>query len=39
MNHSAQLMKEIVIALGVAGLVVMVAATVAVRLLRRKLVG
>lgn len=39
MNHSAQLMKEIVIALGVAGLLVVVGATVAVRVLRRKLVG
>jgi len=39
MNASAPLMKETVIALGVASLVVIVAATVAVRLLRRKLVG
>lgn len=39
MNHSAQLMRETVIALTVASLVVIVAGTVAVRLLRRKLVG
>jgi len=39
MNHSAQLMKEIVLALAVASLVVVVGATVAVGLLRRKLVG
>jgi len=39
MNASAPLMKETVIALGVASLVVIVAATVAVRLLRRKLVS
>jgi len=32
-------MKEIVIALGVASAVVIVGATIAVRLLRRKLVG
>jgi len=32
-------MKEVVIALGVASVVVVVGATVAVRLLRRKLVG
>lgn len=39
MNHSAQLMKEIVIALGVASLLLVVGATVAVHLLRRKLVS
>jgi len=39
MNTSAPLMKEVVIALGVASVVVVVGATVAVRLLRRKLVG
>jgi len=39
MNTSAPLMKEIVIALGVASAVVIVGATIAVRLLRRKLVG
>jgi len=39
MNASSPLMKEIAIALGVATLVVVLAATVAVRLLRRKLVG
>jgi len=39
MNASAPLMKEIVIALAVASLVVIVGATVTVRLLRRKLVG
>ena len=39
MNTSASLMKEVVIALGVASVVVVVGATVAVRLLRRKLVG
>jgi len=39
MNHSAQLMRETVIALAVAGLVVIGAAAVAVRLLRRKLVA
>lgn len=33
------LMRETVIALGVATIVIVVAATVAVRLLRRKLVG
>jgi len=32
-------MKEVVIALGVASVVVVVGATIAVRLLRRKLVG
>jgi len=32
-------MKEVVIALGVASVVVLVGATVAVKLLRRKLVG
>jgi hypothetical protein len=39
MNNSAPLMKEVVIALGIASVVVIVGATVAVRLLRRKLVG
>jgi len=39
MNHSAQLMRETVIALAVAGLVVLGAAAVAVGVLRRKLVG
>jgi hypothetical protein len=39
MNASAALMKETVIALAVATLVIVVAATVAIRLLRRKLVG
>jgi ABC-type Fe3+ transport system permease subunit len=39
MNHSAPLMKEVVVALGVATIVVVVGVTVAVCLLRRKLVG
>jgi len=39
MNAFAPLMKETAVALGVATLVVVLAATVAVRLLRRKLVG
>jgi len=39
MNASALLIKEIVIALTVATLVVGVAGTVAIRLLRRKLAG
>jgi len=39
MNNSAPLMKEVVIALGVASVVVVVGATIAVRVLRRKLVG
>jgi len=39
MNASVPLMKETAIALGVATLVVVLAATVAVRLLRRKLAG
>ncbi len=39
MNAPAPLMKETVIALAVATLVIVVAATAAIRLLRRKLVG
>jgi hypothetical protein len=39
MNAPAALMKEIVIALAVATLVIVVAATLTIRLLRRKLVG
>jgi len=39
MNVSASLARETVIALGIATLVVVVAGTVAIRLLRRKLVG
>jgi len=39
MNASAPLVRETVVALGIASLVVIVGATVAVRLLRRKLVG
>jgi hypothetical protein len=39
MNATSALMKETVIALAVATLVIVVAATVTVRLLRRKLVG
>ncbi len=39
MNAPAPLMKETVIALAAATLVIVVAAMVAIRLLRRKLVG
>jgi hypothetical protein len=39
MNTSAPLIKEALIALGVATLVIVVAITVALRLVRRKLVG
>jgi hypothetical protein len=39
MNGSASLVRESVIALGIASLVLVVAGTVAIRLLRRKLVG
>jgi hypothetical protein len=39
MNASASLMKDIMVALGVASMLVIVAVAVAVRLLRRKLVG
>ena len=39
MNAHAPLLKEIMVALGVATIVIAVTATVAVRLLRRKLVG